>query len=74
MPRNLKLSVDRGLCTSNGLCEHLAGEIFQLDGYRLAVAKVPQIEENVQLWDAVESCPVAAISVVDADTDEALYP
>lgn len=74
MTRNLKLSVDRGLCTSNGLCEHLLGDVFTLDEYRIARVAGEPIPETDQIWEAIESCPVAAIIASDAATGEELYP
>lgn len=74
MTRRIKLEVDRGLCTSNGLCEHLAGQVFKLDEYRLAYTVTAELNEAPDIWEAVESCPVAAISVTDVASGEELYP
>lgn len=74
MTRNLALTVDRGLCTSNGLCEHLASTVFTLDEFRIAKVTDAPVQESDELWEAIESCPVAAIFATDAETGQELYP
>jgi ferredoxin len=61
----MKIDVDFDLCESNGLCEALAPDVFELDEddylQLLADRTTPANEEAVRR--AVASCPRAAISL-----------
>ena len=63
----MKVQVDYDLCESNGLCEALAPEIFELDDDdALQVLDDRVTDANVDLLEqAVASCPKSAISLVD---------
>ena len=62
----MKVQVDYDLCESNGLCEALAPETFELDDDALRVLDDRVTEANVDLLErAVASCPKSAISLVD---------
>lgn len=62
-----KISVDWGLCESNGVCMGIDPEIFDLDDddelHVLQEEVTPQNEEHVR--EAVRQCPRQAISIVD---------
>ncbi len=64
----MKVSVDSAKCQGHGMCEAVGGDFFTLDdsGYCcIGVGKtVPAgLESQVRL--GVESCPEAALSVVE---------
>jgi len=63
----MKVQVDYDLCESNGLCEALAPETFELDADdALQVLDDRVTDTNVDLLErAVASCPKSAISLVD---------
>jgi ferredoxin len=63
----MKVQVDYDLCESNGLCEALAPETFELDDDdALQVLDDRVTDANVDLLErAVASCPKSAISLVD---------
>ena len=63
----MKVQVDYDLCESNGLCEALAPETFELDDDdALQVLDDRATDANVdRLERAVASCPMSAISLVD---------
>jgi ferredoxin len=63
----MRVQVDYDLCESNGLCEALAPETFELDDDdALQVLDDRVTDTNVDLLErAVASCPKAAISLVD---------
>ena len=63
----MKVQVDYDLCESNGLCEALAPETFELDDDdALQVLDDRVTDTNVDLLErAVASCPKSAISLVD---------
>lgn len=62
-----KISVDWGLCESNGVCMGIDPEIFDLDDddelHVLQEEVTPENEEHVR--EAVRQCPRQAISIVD---------
>jgi ferredoxin len=64
--------VDPRACAAHGDCIDLAPHAFELNGDDVAVASGPATLE--QLLAAAEACPSVAISVVDGDTGEQLYP
>ena len=74
MTRQLRISVDRNICTSNGQCVRSAPETFRLDAYKIAEALAPLREEQSDIWEAAELCPVAAITLIDDQTGDTLYP
>ncbi len=63
----MRIKVDFDLCESNGLCEAMAPEVFELDEDDYLVLKTeettPENLENVER--AVAACPRAAISLED---------
>lgn len=63
----MKVQVDFGLCESNGLCEALAPETFELgddDALRILDDRVS--DDNVDTIErAVASCPRSAISIAE---------
>ena len=63
----MKIKVDFDLCESNGLCEAMAPEVFELDDddylVLLTDEVTPENEERVR--QAVAACPKAALSFED---------
>ena len=62
----MKVQVDYDLCESNGLCEALAPETFELDDDALQVLDARVTDANVDLLErAVASCPKSAITILE---------
>ncbi len=63
----MKVTVDFDLCESNGLCEALAPEVFELDDDDFLNVKKEEIgAEDLDLVKrAVAACPRSAISLQD---------
>ena len=63
----MKIKVDFDLCESNGLCEAMAPEVFELDDDDYLVVKTDQTTpENIEdVKRAVAACPRAAITLVE---------
>jgi ferredoxin len=62
--------VDDTACSAHGDCALVAPGVFEVgDVARVVGDGPPEI-----LIEAAESCPAAAISVVDADTGAQIYP
>ncbi len=62
--------IDEPACIAHGDCALLAPSVFEVD----EVARVIGDGPVEVLIEAAESCPAAAIYVVDADTGEQIYP
>ena len=62
--------VDEPACSAHGDCALVAPGVFEVDD----VARVVGDGPLELVLEAAESCPAGAISVVDADTGEQIYP
>ena len=62
--------IDEFTCSAHGDCADIAPGVFQVDD----VATVVGDADLDLLLKAAKACPAAAISVVDADTGEQLFP
>lgn len=62
--------IDEAACSAHGDCALVAPEVFEVDD----VARVIGHASQEVLIEAAESCPAAAISVVDPDTGTQVYP
>lgn len=74
MARKLRLAVDHNVCVGNAMCETFAPHVFQLNEQRQSEAVNPEGDPEAQVLEAAENCPVSAITVVDAETGEQLFP
>lgn len=63
--------VDENSCSGHGDCADVAPSIFRVDGDLAEVIADGPLE---LLIEAAESCPAAAISVIDPSSGEHLYP
>jgi ferredoxin len=61
------LNVDRTRCQSNGVCEALVPEVFEIDDDGALQVKTVQIglEQLDRVSLAVTSCPTQALSLAD---------
>jgi ferredoxin len=57
-----KLIVDRDICEGHAVCLGIAPGVFDLDAENKAVVKDPGGEEEQTILDAINACPVQAIS------------
>jgi ferredoxin len=62
--------IDESACLAHGDCAELAPHVFRVDD----VAKVIGEGEPGLLLEVAEACPAGAISVVDRETGEEIYP
>jgi ferredoxin len=62
--------VDPNECSAHGDCVEIAPEVFRLDD----VAVVVGTGTPEQILEAAESCPAVAITVIDEETGEAVFP
>ncbi len=62
--------VDPDECSAHGDCVEVAPEVFRLDDVAVVIGTGPE----ALLLEAAEACPAVAISIVDRDTGETVYP
>ena len=74
MAPKLRISVDLNLCVGNAMCETFAPKVFVLNDDRQSEAVDPEADTEENILEAAENCPVSAITVVDAETGERLFP
>ena len=66
----LKIHIDEAVCVAHGDCVDAAPGVFAVDD----VAHVIGTDDEAVLFAAADSCPSAAIILLDAETDEQVYP
>ena len=62
--------VDEDTCSAHGDCEHVAPHVFRVDDTAVVIGAGTPAE----LIAAAECCPAGAISVINTDTGERVYP
>lgn len=66
----MKIEVNRSQCQSNQMCVRVAPEIFSIDDDGIAVATMdenPDDATRALAVEAVELCPLAALSFANQD-------
>jgi ferredoxin len=62
--------VDPDLCTAHGECVEIAPDVFRLE----QTAEVIGTGPSELVLEAAELCPAVAITVVDSETGETVFP
>ncbi len=62
--------VDPNECSAHGDCVDVAPQVFRLDDTAEVIGTGPY----ELLLEAAESCPAVAISIVDQESGETVYP
>jgi ferredoxin len=71
--RSLQVAVAPS-CISSGYCRNSAPDVFGQAENRKSTVKANPVEESDALWEAMEACPVEAISATDAATGTTVFP
>ncbi len=74
MAEKLKATVNPDQCVGNGMCVVVAPEVFRLNEARKSEVMFPDADAGQPMLEAAGACPVGAITVVDAETGEQLFP
>ena len=74
MARKLSISVDHDLCVGNQMCISIATKAITLNDDRQAIPADIEGDTEEIILEAAEQCPMAAISVTDAESGEQLFP
>ncbi len=62
--------IDPNECSAHGDCVDIAPEVFQLDDTAVVIGSGP----DHLILEAAGVCPAVAISVVDSETGETVFP
>jgi ferredoxin len=62
--------IDESSCLAHGDCEELAPDVFRVEDVATIIGTAPR----EQLIEIGEACPASAISVIDTETGEQVYP
>jgi ferredoxin len=72
--RKLKVTVDHSVCVGNAACIATASAVFALDEAMQSTVVDPEGAPAELILEAAETCPVSAITVVDTETGDQLFP
>ncbi len=70
----LRIIVKRDKCIGAAKCVEAAPRVFRLDGRKKAVVLDPRGDGEDAVREAAESCPTEAITLIDDETGETLFP
>lgn len=61
----MKIVLDENKCSSLGMCESVAPEVFEVgdDGALTVLNTTPPEDQRARMEDAVAACPTAALSI-----------
>ena len=62
--------VDANECSAHGDCVEIAPQVFRLDDTAVVIGTGP----DDLILEAAEACPAVAISVIDDETGETVFP
>ena len=57
----VRLTVDGDSCVGSGMCASIAPGVFVLDDEMRSTVPVSEVDATPAVWEAIETCPVAAI-------------
>jgi ferredoxin len=63
-------TIDPNECSAHGDCAEMAPEVFRLDDTAVVIGAGP----DDLILEAAEACPAVAITVVDSETGETVFP
>ncbi len=63
-------TVDPNECSAHGDCIDIAPDVFRLDDVAVVIGTAPP----ELILEAAEACPAVAITVVDDETGETVFP
>ena len=70
----LDITVDHDRCVGSTMCVLTADEVFALDEDGQSVVVDPDAASTATIVDAAAQCPMEAITVVDEETGDTLFP
>ncbi len=70
----IAIEVDRALCYGFGDCVDSAPGVFERDEESKSIVVDPDAQDKDDIVLAAQDCPVDAITILDAETGEQIYP
>jgi ferredoxin len=64
------LRIDKNACSAHGDCVEIAPQVFELEETANVIGDGP----DELILKAAEACPALAISVIDSETGETVFP
>ena len=60
----MKVKVDKDTCIGCGACQAICDKVFEINDDGISEVKVKEVSEDLEqdFKDAIDSCPVSAIS------------
>ncbi len=64
----MRIVHDESKCTSIGMCESVAPEVFEIgdDGYLAILNPTPSEDQRALIEEACAACPTGALSILDS--------
>ena len=62
--------IDESACSAHGDCVEIAPDVFSLEETATVIGAGP----DALILEAAEACPALAISVIDSETGETVFP
>ena len=66
--------MNHDMCVGNAMCETYAPKVFVLNDDRQSTVADSNADTLENIMEAAEDCPVSAITVIDDETGETLFP
>lgn len=73
MAKTYKVKIDKEKCIGCGTCVALAKDTFEMNSENKAEVKKDEHDEDETVFQAAQSCPVAAVEVED-EKGKKIYP
>lgn len=71
---SVRITVDHDRCVGSTMCVQIAEAVFSLDESGQSVVQDPTGAGTDTVVDAASQCPMEAITVVDTESGETLFP
>lgn len=69
-----KVRADRTRCAGTSQCVLAHPDVFGTDASGFVLVKHDHVDDVPALREALDMCPTQALSLLDAETNEVLYP
>lgn len=73
-PRRLRVEADVATCVGAQQCVLSDPSVFGHDESNLVEVLQLEVDDHPELAEAVNMCPTGALSAIDADSGEVVYP
>ncbi len=74
MDRKVTITIDYDKCVGNAMCAATTPKVFTLNKNRQSSVANANGDTWERILDAAQNCPVSAITIRDAKTNQQLHP